>query len=349
MSPVKKAVIFIVSLLLLAALAEGIILLQVRISPVPLAAFLACLSLVLGAFVAFTDSGFVRRLRAWALQSVWAALGMPLLLLVPYLVLAFGTGTFSARGLIKLAAYVMVPAALLLPDRLRRATRVGWRDFAAMLALAIPVPAHWLRGIWVWPEDLYFFQPLYSVCAGVYAFVVVRHLEGVGYRLRLRKGDLVDGLSNFVAFALLGIPTGYGLHFIHFHTPLIAPWRFQFVGMREAAVLPGGLALAFQFLGTFVGIYITIAIPEELLFRGVLQNFLVKSIPLERRGLWGLLVAATIFGLSHLHHPPVPNWRYAILATLAGVFYGNAYRTRQRLSASAFTHALVDATWHFWF
>jgi len=38
---VKKAVIFIVSLLLLAALAEGIILLQVRISLVPQAAFLA--------------------------------------------------------------------------------------------------------------------------------------------------------------------------------------------------------------------------------------------------------------------------------------------------------------------
>ena len=67
------------------------------------------------------------------------------------------------------------------------------------------------------------------------------------------------------------------------------------------------------------------------------------------RGLYGLLIASVVFGAAHLHHPPVPNWRYAMLATLAGIFYGNVYRTRQRLCASALTHALVDTIWHFWF
>jgi membrane protease YdiL (CAAX protease family) len=56
-----------------------------------------------------------------------------------------------------------------------------------------------------------------------------------------------------------------------------------------------------------------------------------------------------VFGAAHLHHAPRPNWRYAILATLAGIFYGNVYRTRQRLCASALIHALVDTLWHFWF
>jgi membrane protease YdiL (CAAX protease family) len=37
------------------------------------------------------------------------------------------------------------------------------------------------------------------------------------------------------------------------------------------------------------------------------------------------------------------------MATLAGVFYGNAYRNRQRLCASGLTHTLVDTLWHFWF
>src|SRR5437867_6882135 len=153
----KKAVVYIVSLLLLAALAEWIVLLRAPIDPWRLAAFLACLSLVLGAFVAFTDQGFVDQLRERARGSVGAALGMPLLLLVPYFILALGTGTFSARGLAKLTAYIVAPVLLLLPDRLDRAApggpfqgrlrpplpAIGWRDFAAILAVAVPVAAHW--------------------------------------------------------------------------------------------------------------------------------------------------------------------------------------------------------------
>lgn len=324
----KNLILAIVGLLSLAALATWIVLIQVKIDPARLAAFFVCLSLVLGLFVALTNSGFVKRLRAWAVESLVAAIAMPLLLLAPYFVVAFGTRTFSTLGAAKLAAYIMAPVLLLLPDRLHRADRVGWRDFAAMLSLALPVAAGWLNGIWMWPEDLYAFRPVYSVLVGGYAFMVIRNLEGVGYRLILRKGDLKDGLANFVGFSVLGIPLGIALNFIHFHSE--------------------GVSLV-MFVGQFLGIYLTIAIPEELLFRGVLQNFLVKSIQGPRHGIYGLAIASVIFGLSHLHHAPAPNWRYAILATLAGLFYGNAYRTRQRLCAPALTHAMVDAIWHFWF
>jgi len=102
-----------------------------------------------------------------------------------------------------------------------------------------------------------------------------------------------------------------------------------------------------------VGIYLTIAIPEELMFRGILQNLLENTIGArwgtDAGRTWGLVVASVIFGASHFHHPPVPNWRYCIMATLAGLFYGTAYRTRRRISSSALTHALVDTLWHFWF
>jgi membrane protease YdiL (CAAX protease family) len=104
-----------------------------------------------------------------------------------------------------------------------------------------------------------------------------------------------------------------------------------------------------NFLFLFIGIYLTVAIPEEFLFRGILQNLLEHSLKSERAGLHSLLIASAVFGAAHLHHPPVPNWRYAILATLAGIFYGNVYRSRRRLCASALTHALVDTMWHFWF
>ena len=88
-----------------------------------------------------------------------------------------------------------------------------------------------------------------------------------------------------------------------------------------------------------------IAVPEELFFRGWMQNLL------ERRmgRLWALLVTAVLFGLSHFNKRAVQfNWRYVVLAALAGVFYGRAWRQERRVGASAITHASVDTLWSLW-
>jgi hypothetical protein len=332
----KKGLQVFVGLTLLAALAEGLILIRIRIDPWRSAALLESVALLVGAFVALTQTSFVRQLRQWALASPWLAGGLPFLLLVPYLIFGLGTGTFSPIALGKLIAYILVPTVLLLPDRLHHRPTLGWRDVAAMAALAVPVSAGWLQGIWNWPQDLYVFRPIFCVLVGGYAFMVLRNLEGVGFRLLWRKSDVWDALLNLVAFTLLAIPLGIALNFIHPHsTTSLSSLR--------------GLGPVATFFFTFIGIYLTIAIPEEMLFRGILQNLLVRTISKGPRGLYGLLIASVVFGASHLHHPPVPNWRYGILATMAGVFYGNVYRTRQRLCASALTHALVDTIWHFWF
>lgn len=361
----RKLVLAIALLTLLVIPAEAIILAQSPFNPWKLAAFLECLSLTFAVMIALTDSHIVRDLRRRATASPAATVAMPFLLLVPYLILALGTGTFTWWAAGKLVLYIAAPTLLLLPDRLHRAHGAGWRDFAAMLALAVPVSAGWLGGIWIWPQEVYFFRPMFCVCIGAYDFLAIRGLEDVGYKLIPRKGDLGDGLANLVAFSLLGIPLGIFLGFIHPHSQSESVW-----------------AIVFQFFG----IYLTIAIPEELMFRGILQNLLEKTwIPAsagmtgkgagmaghaggqsgrkgahgggsspQRRGTpWrayaGLLVASVIFGAAHLHHPPVPNWRYGIMATLAGLLYGNAWRTRRWIPASALTHALVDTMWHFWF
>lgn len=324
----KRAFLTIIALLAIAAAAEAIVLVRMPMDPRKLGGVLAACALILGTFVGLTDARFIRKLRQWAVHSPTTALALPFTLLIPYLIYAFGTGTFSAKGFSKLIAYIAVPPVLVMPDRLRHAERASWRDFIAILALGLPIGAGWMSSIWTWPLELYFFLPLTAVCVGVYAFVVIRNLEGVGYKLTWRKGDLIHGLANFVAFTILAIPLGYALHFIRFRPHRVSPWAL---------------------IGDFIGIYLTIAIPEELLFRGILQNLLAKTIQSGPRGAWGLIIASVVFGLSHLHHAPVPNWRYAIMATLAGIFYGNAYRSRHRISSSAMTHALVDTLWHFWF
>jgi hypothetical protein len=334
----KKALQVLVGLTLLAALAEGLVLARMRIDPGKLAALLESAALLLGAFVGLTEPAFIKQLRHWAVASRAAAVGMPFLLLVPYLLMGLGTRTFMPAALGKLIAYILVPTALLLPDRLRHRPTLNWRDGLAILALAVPVSAGWLQGIWIWPIDLYIFRPIFCVLVAGYTFMVLRNLEGVGFRLIWRKRDIGEGLLNLLAYTLLALPLGLAMNFLHPHS--MAPLAH---GRVE------GLGPVLNFIFLFAGIYLTVAIPEEMLFRGILQNLLVRTIQKGPRGLYGLLISSVLFGAAHLHHAPVPNWRYAIMATLAGIFYGNVYRTRQRLCASALTHALVDTIWHFWF
>jgi len=80
------------------------------------------------------------------------------------------------------------------------------------------------------------------------------------------------------------------------------------------------------------------------LFRGLLQNSLSRTLSSETGG-W--IAASVIFGLAHITNNGVfPNWRYEILATIAGVFYGRVWRKTNSIFTSAIVHALVDTIWH---
>ena len=122
----------------------------------------------------------------------------------------------------------------------------------------------------------------------------------------------------------LRLALGLSLGFLHLHSE----W-------------PGIARIAVAWVFTFF----FIAVPEELFFRGWLQNLLEK-----RLGRYGaLLVTACLFGLAHFNKRAAHfNWRYVLLAALAGIFYGRAWRAERRVGASAVTHATVDAIWSLW-
>ena len=54
--------------------------------------------------------------------------------------------------------------------------------------------------------------------------------------------------------------------------------------------------------------------------------------------------SAVVFGLAHIKHP-WPNWRYVLMATLAGWFYGRAYQRTGKCTASALVHTGVNLSW----
>ena len=152
----------------------------------------------------------------------------------------------------------------------------------------------------------------------------MRQLSGVGFDLRIRLSDIRIGLRELLIYTPIAVALGLWLHFLHLHAS--APWLRQ---------LPPAWLFTFFF----------IAVPEELFFRGWMQNLLERRLGRTA----ALLVTAVLFGLAHFNKRAQHfNWRYVLLATIAGVFYGRAWRQQRRVAASAITHACVDAIWSVW-
>jgi len=168
------------------------------------------------------------------------------------------------------------------------------------------------------------FNKMLLLDAGIYGFIALRQLGGTGFDLRLRLRDAGIGLREVTLYTPLALALGLGLGFLHLH----AGW-------------PGLAPIA----GAWVFTFFLIAIPEELFFRGWMQNLLERRIGRTPT----LLVTAILFGLSHFNKRAVLfNWRYVLLAAIAGIFYGRAWRQDRRVGASAITHATVDTIWSLW-
>ena len=238
-----------------------------------------------------------------------------------YLLLAVPLQEFSAGSLLLYFAFPTVLAALL--EYAPPGPRLGWQDVIVLGALGCAVEYGWLQ--WSLPQPGMGNMPKFMLTdVALYLYVVQRRLPGIGFDLRLRRRDLVIGAREWLLFAPLGIGLGLALGFLAFHPRLPAAGRF---------------------FGTGLVTFIFVALPEELFFRGLLQNLLETRLP--RRG--ALVLAAAIFGLSHYIHGAIFNWRYVILAAIAGFFYGRAWRSERRVGASAITHTLVDTVWVTWF
>jgi membrane protease YdiL (CAAX protease family) len=286
----------------------------------PLNLIAAVLTLAPYLAVAFSPSSSAARVHSW---PVWTRIAVPAAFAIPYVLVACGAGVFR-WGWFALYALLPVMIVWLLGDaaRVDAAQRGNWRDFLVLITLGLAVDLRWFEG--AWPAHLAIFNKVLLLDTGIYGFVLVRELDGAGFDLRLRWKDMGVGLREWAFYMPIGLVIGLGLGFLHPHR-----------------VWPGLLSIAGAWFFTFF----FVAAPEELFFRGWLQNLLEKR--LGRTG--ALLLTACLFGLAHFNKRSVHfNWRYVLLAALAGVFYGRAWRDQRRVGASAVTHATVDAFWSLW-
>jgi uncharacterized protein len=248
------------------------------------------------------------------------ALLAPLVPLVAVLIYSFGVNG-NPKSAIAGAAYAIAPALLLASSAGKSAGT--WEDYAAAVLLWIPIQFQLTYRLFPFPPPLtHTLSILLALSTGVAAFVLVRRLEGVGYGIEWRRGFAWNFGFHFLVYAGIAILLGLRIGFLSFDPSL-----------RRGPSLPFAI----------LGILFFTAWPEEFLFRGILQNLLSRTLKSDSAGL---IVASVIFGLSHIIHAPYPNWKYVLMATIAGLFYGRAWMKTRSLVPGTLVHAAVDISWH---
>ena len=237
-----------------------------------------------------------------------------------YILFGLGTGTFAWQSFGTICAFVTVPT--LLAVTWKRDSLPQWFDWLAVACIWLPFDLGLLKPVWLWPQGngAYILNTAVAVSLAIYLFSSVRRIQDIGFRLQWKAGDFKTTVILFGLFCVVAIPFGIATDFIGFN---VKP------DLLKAILAP-------------LGIFLFIAYPEELLFRGLLQNFLQKKIGSEKIALF---VAAVFFGATHLNNGTHPDWRYFVLATVAGIFYGMAYIKTKNLFVPALIHALVDSVW----
>lgn len=255
---------------------------------------------------------------------------LPALFTMAFCGVALRLGTLSLPLVLLMVAYTLVPTVCIF---LQGADAGGatWLDAIVILMLWLPVELN-LGGQWI-PRPAQ--GLLHTVAYGIaltlalVLFLGFRGMKGMKYNLPRRVMDLVDPLIAFVAVAPILIVLGLLLSFI------------------PAFHVPGNLSLGGA-AKTFGLIFAATALPEEILFRSLIQNWLMQKFGSTTAVL---IVASVIFGCAHLNNgpQPLPNWRYMIVATIAGFAYGKVFQRASSAIASMTLHALVDATKHLFF
>jgi len=262
--------------------------------------------------------GFVERLPGGR-----RALLAPLVPLIAVLVYSF-TLTGNWRFMVAGAAYAVAPALLL--ARSAGKPPGTWEDYGAAVLLWLPIQFQWIYRLFPYPPPLtHTLAILMALSTGVAGFVLVRRLDGIGYAVEWRRGFAWNFGFHFITYAAVAVFLGLRIGFITFDP-----------SFKRGHFLPLSA----------LGVLFFTAWPEEFLFRGVLQNALSRTLNDD----WAaLIVASVIFGLSHILHAPYPNWKYVLMATIAGFFYGRAWMKTRSLVPGTLVHALVDISWHILF
>ena len=200
--------------------------------------------------------------------------------------------------------------------------KLTWNDIALWMLLWIPFDLRWsmemhaLLGYTWWAMAI-------SVIA-VIGWRGYRKAD-IGFNLVPKLKDLYITLLALLMIMVVVVPAGLITGFLTFAVP-------------EKFDVP-------KLAAHFIGLFLTVALPEELFFRGLLLRGLEK---VSSKKWVPMVVSSLAFGLMHWNNVSGLSTQitYITLATLAGLGYAWAYKkSGNNLFAAILTHTLVDWVW----
>jgi membrane protease YdiL (CAAX protease family) len=200
--------------------------------------------------------------------------------------------------------------------------KFNWSDLAIWLLLWIPFDLRWYDGMQDHLDYTWWSQAISVVAIiGWYAY----RGANIGFNLAPKFKDIIIAVSALFLILAAVIVPGIATDFLIFSIP-------ETYDIPKLAVY-------------FIGLFLTVALPEELFFRGILLRgldrvFSKKWIP--------MVISSLAFGLMHWNNINDLSMQitYISLATIAGLGYGWAFRkSGNNLFAAILAHTLVDWVW----
>jgi membrane protease YdiL (CAAX protease family) len=331
-------------------------------------------ALFMGAYLLASIAPVARRVYAVAQGAPLSMALAPLLLLIPYVFYARLNGTLELSDLLLAGVLLFLPTALVM---INSPALRGADVSLGLISVALPLVAPLLRnqtinetnallrvGAFALPVLLVLLTTRVQkqrlnflfICAVLSLWYSVEFgafpgfaLPGQGATLSYFQLAVLPAFLYLLAlagrFGALGLslqPSPRGLSIVITNLALFALIAIPF-GLMTKFITPGFASPSpLSALGQLLSIYLFVALPEEILFRGALLRYLDDTLHWPQAAV--VVLSALIFGAAHFDNPPNVGW-YFVLASIAGVFYARTYLMTRNVGAAATLHALVDWIW----
>lgn len=248
----------------------------------------------------------------WSAERLWASS------VVSYLIYSLPAGVFQWQGLALLALITGVAVAWM-----RYLPRGAAADIAFLSLFAAIYIGKVAQNIYVepWPKlETSALAQVMCFRLAVTGMLHYRSHSDLGFGFIPTAADWRIGLRYFLFFLPVAAALVYLLQFRDFRLARDFWWKAP---------------------ATFIAFLWVVGLAEECLFRGLLLNHLRALM----NPVAALALSSLLFGITHLWFRPFPNWKFVILASVAGLFYGRAYLEARAVRASMVAHALTVTAW----
>ena len=331
---------FIALLILTFAFAAGTLQVPATI-PVTLATMFIFIGLC-GAYVLQLNPTAIKVFRPRVIENWRAVFLVPSVLWLCSVLYQSALGTFAWSYMAVNFVLLFLPTSLIYFTKIKD-QRFAWAQGIALLAIWAPIEFALLHRPTLPPSDgIVSLFTLEGIVLTLFLFIWLGDFQDIAPTLRVKSKDVESAVWYFALFLAI-----WGLPFSFLSGLMSVPEYFPGWG---------------QVIRRIFFIFFFVAIPEELVFRGIVQNSIEKKFSHHPKATWiALALGSLIFGIAHLNTGYGPtffitisnslafkvSWAYFLFSIGAGVFYGLAFTKTRNVMAAALTHGLVDIIFAF--